>query len=569
MSLNPYQNLPDTRFWSSGVKLPVNAQKLLAINPLLNSLSENDSIVSGGSCFAQYIGQELTSRSFNYLRSNLSDDRIESFGLGNIYSIAQFKQWLEFSLGLREWDDACLIEVDDQWFDLLLPHRNALSSQQELSEHRVAIKDEILSYLKEANILIFTIGLTETWKNLKGDIYPTCPGTLIGEFDESQHKFHNCTFDEILADLEVVESLLADINSELRVVYTVSPVPLTATASDSHVLLATTYSKSVIRAALGQYCTHSKHASYFPSYELISHHTETDWRFDINLRSISESGVRYVMGHAFAENEMLPNARVNSEALQKTSNEQEAICEEEFLENYSKLTERTSNDSDFLLIGDSHLGKLASGFEAAEIEVVGGMVMNGSGFSDGKFELSPKNIFLPLENEESKEIWSAIHNKLMSLKGSCQILTNIGFQTHRTINRISEHFATPVLTEDNVADYFEKYFGGQVQILQELTKYGKVCLIEDPNFYAFLSGKDTSMTIRDKNFNQYCNHLRKIAQDLGIKYLNPGDVALQNLFKDSKTLQDMIAADGFHGTQLYYDYCARAVTTLISDSISK
>ena len=38
---------------------------------------------------------------------------------------------------------------------------------------------------------------------------------------------------------------------KLRILLTVSPVPLTATAGDDHVLLATTYSKSVLRAGRG------------------------------------------------------------------------------------------------------------------------------------------------------------------------------------------------------------------------------------------------------------------------------------------------------------------------------
>ncbi|MFT4730287.1 MAG: hypothetical protein ACI9UN_004810 [Granulosicoccus sp.] len=92
MSHNPYNNLPEERFWSSGVKTPVSAQAMLAIDPLLNAIVEHDSVVSGGSCFAQYIGQELSSRNFDYLCSNLSGKRVESFGLGNIYTITQLKQ---------------------------------------------------------------------------------------------------------------------------------------------------------------------------------------------------------------------------------------------------------------------------------------------------------------------------------------------------------------------------------------------------------------------------------------------------------------------------------------------
>ena len=80
--------------------------------------------------------------------------------------------------------------------------------------------------------------------------------------------------------------------------------------------------------------------------------------------------------------------------------------------------------------------------------------MNGSGFSDGKFEMSEEKIFTPLENDESKEIWNLVYEKLNSLAGSCHIVTNIGFQTHRTINQISNCCGIPVLTETDVGLHY-------------------------------------------------------------------------------------------------------------------
>lgn len=604
MTQHPYSNLPKTQFWSKGVQAPLSAKESLAITPLLDSLTDNDSIVSGGSCFAQYIGEELTARNFNYLRSELSGERTESFGLGNIYTIAQLKQWLEFALGKRAWADDCIFVSDDQWYDLLLPHRLALHSEAQIHEHRIAIKNEILSYLKKSTVLIFTVGLTETWRNQQGDIYPTCPGTLVGEFDETVHVFHNCTFTEIHADLHDVENMLLQINANINFVYTVSPVPLTATASDEHVLLASTYSKSVIRAAVGQYCEDSERATYFPSYELISHHTETDWRFDNNLRTISESGVRYVMGHAFGENTHRTEAhaysenthrptaqadlenvnhskpqayvgitdnselQVLAESVQSSKQRQDAICEEELLDSYSRLVDYTASTSNIVLIGDCHLEKLASGFEATNVDVIGGIVMHGSSFNDSKFDLCPERIFVPKNSKESKDIWFNIHNKLTTLNSDCHILTNIGFHTHRTIIDICNHFKTYVLNEDNVADYFEKFHASHIYILSELKKYGNVWMIEDPDFHAFIKNKDTSQMVRDKNFHIYCNYMRKVAQYLDIGYLNPCDAALKNLLEDSTKMSDIIAPSGFLGHPKYYEYCAAVVNESIGNNIS-
>ncbi|MGK0281835.1 MAG: hypothetical protein ACI82O_001369, partial [Patiriisocius sp.] len=66
----------------------------------------------------------------------------------------------------------------------------------------------------------------------------------------------------------------------------------------------------------------------------------------------------------------------------------------------------------------------------------------------------------------------------------------------------------------------------------------------------------------------YCSHIRKIANNLGIEYLNPCDAALQNLFKDSKGLRDIIHPHGFLGTETYYEYCAAVVNASIGNSLA-
>ena len=53
-------------------------------------------------------------------------------------------------------------------------------------------------------------------------------------------------------------------------ILTVSPVPLVATAAGKHVLVATTYSKSVLRVACEEVCQKAADVMYFPSYEIIT-----------------------------------------------------------------------------------------------------------------------------------------------------------------------------------------------------------------------------------------------------------------------------------------------------------
>ena len=65
-------------------------------------------------------------------------------------------------------------------------------------------------------------------------------------------------------------ALMRSANRGLRFLLTVSPVPLTATNSGNHVLVATVDSKSRLRAVAGQLARTVSRVDYFPSYEIIS-----------------------------------------------------------------------------------------------------------------------------------------------------------------------------------------------------------------------------------------------------------------------------------------------------------
>ena len=79
----------------------------------------------------------------------------------------------------------------------------------------------------------------------------------------------------------------------------VSPVPLTATATGRHALVATTHSKSVLRAAAGQLADELDHVDYFPSYEIVTGFPYRAAFYAPNLRTVTPDGVAFVMWHFF------------------------------------------------------------------------------------------------------------------------------------------------------------------------------------------------------------------------------------------------------------------------------
>ncbi len=184
----------------------------------------------------------------------------------------------------------------------------------------------------ELDVFVFTLGLTEGWINQEsGLVYSIAPGTVAGEYIPSIHKFRNFTYPEILDDLRAFWSIVEQHNSSARMILTVSPVPLTATASGHHVLSASTYSKSVLRAVAGDFANEVEEVAYFPSYEIVSSAPSSGWFFNPDKRTVNKRGVDYVMEHFFACLDGFDELSVVGD-----EHDAEVICDESKLEEFGR-----------------------------------------------------------------------------------------------------------------------------------------------------------------------------------------------------------------------------------------
>ena len=175
--------------------------------------------------------------------------------------------------------------------------------------------------------------MTEAWvSSADGAVFPICPGVIAGEFNKSEYKFKNFSFSEILADSEAFISNAREYNSKMRFLFTVSPVPLTATASGNHVLEASTYSKSVLRAICGELKEKYSHVDYFPSYELIATHPMRGMFYQPNAREVSQTGVDHVMGHFFKAHQQAGDETLTKATQTDKDNDEDIVCEEVMLE---------------------------------------------------------------------------------------------------------------------------------------------------------------------------------------------------------------------------------------------
>jgi len=152
--------------------------------------------------------------------------------------------------------------------------------------------------VEELDVLVFTLGLTEAWLSREdGAVFTLCPGVAGGVFDPSRHVFHNFSEAEVVADMTACIAALRQRNPKARVILTVSPVPLAATAqADMHVLVASFQAKSMLVAAAAKLAQTLPSVAYFPAYEIImSRAFDAGSYFGPDRRSVTGAGVAHVM----------------------------------------------------------------------------------------------------------------------------------------------------------------------------------------------------------------------------------------------------------------------------------
>lgn len=321
---NPYADLPPNRFWRTGV---VDADlKDRGIYRRKFALTPRDRIATAGSCFAQHISRRLRASGYNVLDvepapAALPADQRTQFGYelysaryGNIYTMAQLLQlareaFSEIDVALPVWPRG------DRFADALRPNiePDGLSSHEAVVLHRARHLAHVRRLFEEMDVFIFTMGLTEHWFDRQaGLVLPMAPGTVGGVYDRERHEFRNSQFNDVLNEFREFQRLLVERRGRgLRIILTVSPVPLTATYEDRHVLTSTVASKSILRAVASLLSTRD-HIDYFPSFEIVTNPAMRSMNFMSNLRTVTAKGVDEVMGVFFSQHEPLRRAGATS-----------------------------------------------------------------------------------------------------------------------------------------------------------------------------------------------------------------------------------------------------------------
>lgn len=347
----PYSDLPPDAFWR--LCLEDDAHHLGALYRPKFSLVPGQRVSTAGSCFAQYFRARVEASDLDFVDVEPAPKQMEevtakTFGygmfsarFGNIYTARQLLQLVQDSV-VGHLRPNAMWEQGGRWYDGLRPNvePNGLHSRDELELHRLQHLHRVVDMFRKTDVFAFTLGLTEAWVDTRcGTVFPVAPGTIAGSFDPERHAFVNFGIADVIEDLNTLVHVLRTINPDIRIILTVSPVPLTATRSGQHVIRATTYSKSVLRVAADEICQLYDFVDYFPSYEVVTAPMFKGQFYQPNMRSVTEEGVQSVMSLFFMAHPNLSmtfGAGLPKADAGQTDSDDDLVCEEVLLEEFAR-----------------------------------------------------------------------------------------------------------------------------------------------------------------------------------------------------------------------------------------
>ena len=355
---SPYEGLPDYQFWRRAIeRLPMEE-----VNPVTNArftLNREAKVATAGSCFAQHISRTLQKNGFNYYvaeaSAGLAVDDVErrNFGVfsaryGNVYTARQLDQLFDRAYGQFKPVDSYWLRSDGRLVDSFRPQieadgfDSAVSVERSRAEHFASVRE----MFENLDVFVFTLGLTEAWRaRHDGAVFPLAPGVVAGEMSADRYEFVNFGVNEVVADMQAFIGKLLKVNPDAKIILTVSPVPLIATYENQHVLVATTYSKAVLRAAAQEISKRNALCDYFPSFEIIAGNYNRGAYFESDLRSIKQAGVDHVMRLFMASysgeagvlaTSAAKNKSVSEDIRREMARVNEVVCDEEAIDPLEK-----------------------------------------------------------------------------------------------------------------------------------------------------------------------------------------------------------------------------------------
>lgn len=258
--------------------------------PYLPLIDRTTPVGSMGSCFAREIRNYLIREEFNYVQRGEGKDAEHGSARWNrVYNTPCILQEIERAFDRFEPD-----LVDSPSGTVIDPHRkqaiysNATEADRELKLYRSQAKSAFL----DSKVFVFTLGLSEVWHNkLTGSAYAEAPDPK--SYHPERDGFRVVSPDENVEKLRRAFGLLKEMNPDIEIIVTVSPVPLRATFVPRSALVSNSVSKATLIWAAHAITQELSYVHYFPSYEIVQYYVDDPFEWD--FRHVKPGTVNTIM----------------------------------------------------------------------------------------------------------------------------------------------------------------------------------------------------------------------------------------------------------------------------------
>lgn len=240
--------------------------------------SAGERIFTIGSCFARNIEKVLEAQGFaiptrDVIRADPEFGKIGHNILNN-YGAPAILNEIRWALDPTHTflEEQAFFEIyEGKWVDVHLNHALKPAEIDVVRARRRAILKAYQS-LRECRVVIITLGLAECWYDNDTGVYlNTAPRRSMIRANPARFALHVLSHDEVLTAMRETMALIhAYGHPDVRVILTVSPVPLGATFRTEDVMVANAYSKAVLRTVAEAITLTHDFVDYYPSYESVT-----------------------------------------------------------------------------------------------------------------------------------------------------------------------------------------------------------------------------------------------------------------------------------------------------------
>lgn len=281
--------------WPNKDKNNTAAQRLstesaikVRVNPKFK-LSSEERFFTIGSCFARNIERKLLECKAEILSNDISipqewvahpqaknSDILNKFNTHSIYNE------IHRTLCPEKYTDMGLINVkNDKWYDPQTSY-TAVISKDKCLEMRNRI-ETLYNNLSNSTTVIMTLGMTESWIDDETGLFINgLPPPEVIKHQKDRFSFFNASVPMVEDSLaKTIELLKEKCTSSIKIIITISPVPLRRTFTQNDIITANTFSKSTLRVAAQNIADWYSFVDYYPSYEMVMNSPrQSSWQED-------------------------------------------------------------------------------------------------------------------------------------------------------------------------------------------------------------------------------------------------------------------------------------------------